>query len=295
VSAFLAIAGDVPRRVRRGWLMWLFFVAIIVLLALVALPLGKAQDVDGTIYATWWGNDMRGDRANPMSLDVAVNGFVGGIFGLFLASYVGVFAGLVLLADAVSSAFAPGQAELNLPKPIPRATIVVARHVGAMAVATFFATLVVGGAFGIAYLRTGVVATKALVCIPVSVAIFGVLHAVGSIVGGLTLHPLLAAFAAVGTWLISIATNVPSWWPEFFDAIGKNNALFGLVIRGVKLTHRILPRAVDLPSLAERVISHKFAEEPLGMSGEVELIGNALVWWGLALALAVLVVRRRDF
>jgi ABC-type transport system involved in multi-copper enzyme maturation permease subunit len=297
VSAFLAIAADVPRKIRRGWLMWILLVLVALILGLTALPLGHGQDPDGTAYCTWFGNDMRAhyqggaiDKSIP--IEEQVGNFVGNFYGYGIACYLGVLAGLILLADAIPSAFAPGQAELNLPKPVHRATIVLARHVGALMVAAFFATLLLGGAVGIAWARTGIFHTTTLVFIPVSVAMFGVLHAAGAISGVWIQNALLAAFASVAIWLASIGTNVSNYFDDY------ENLPYPLIVKvldGLKVAHRVLPRPTDLPPFAQRILLHKLGTGPLGMQGEVELAVQTLVWWGLALGLAVLVLRRRDF
>jgi ABC-type transport system involved in multi-copper enzyme maturation permease subunit len=275
--------------------MWILLVLVALVLAFAAAPLGRGVEADGTGFVTFYGWDMRGNGhdtlVHPSTLQEQVGNYLGGFFGYFMACYLGVLAGLILLADAIPSAFAPGQAELNLPKPVHRATIVLARHFGACAVATGYVTLLVGGAVGIAWARTGVFHAPTLVYIPVSVAIFGVLHAVGAISGVWIQNALLAAFASIAVWLVSIASY-------FLTKEGYERTPYPFVVTlldHLKQARRFLPRPIDLPPLAERLLKHELGTGPLGMTGEVEIAVNTLVWWGLALALAALVLRRRDF
>ncbi|MEZ0228394.1 MAG: ABC transporter permease [Planctomycetota bacterium] len=296
MSAFLALVADVPRRMRTSWISWILIVIMLGLLALFVAPLGVKTDSAGEAFLTYFANDTRpppNSGIAALSMHESLEQYIGQFFGLAIASYCGVFAGLIFLSDAVTSAFAPGQAELNLPKPVHRATIVLARHVGALVVATFFAVLLIGSAVGLAFLRTGIVVWKPFVFVPASVAMFGMLHAFGTIAGVGIQNALLAAFASVGVWLLSIVTKLPEWIP-MLDKI--QYPLLQWVVKGVRIGHRVLPRPIDVPPLAARILEKKFAEGgDFTTASELELIGNTLGWWALGLVLAVLVVRKRDF
>ncbi len=137
---FLAFAFDVPRRLARGKLLWVFLL-VSVLWLLIPLLLAATTDAEGHKVLTFagkpWLDQPRPGQSAPPPIDPEemVRVLIGGIFGVFFACYAGPFSGLVLLADAVPSAFAPGSAEINVPKPVQRSTIVLARHVGALLVA----------------------------------------------------------------------------------------------------------------------------------------------------------------
>ncbi len=296
MSAFMALVADVPRRMRTSWIFWILIVIMLVLLGFFVAPLGQKTDsTSGDVYLVYFGQDTRPPPNSGMpalSMHDSLEQYLGQVFGVAFAAYCGVFAGLIFLADAVTSAFGPGQAELNVPKPVNRATIVLSRHVGALFVATFFAILLVGGAVGLAYLRTGLLVWKPFIFVPTSVAMFGMLHAFGTIAGIGVQNALLAAFASVGVWLLSIVTKIPDWFPAL-DKI--QYPLLQKVLSAVKIIHRVLPRPNDVPGLAERILEKKFADGDITMAMEAELIGNTLGWWAIGLILAVLVVRKRDF
>lgn len=302
MTAFFAIAMDVPRKIRTSWLFWILIVLIALVLAFFGLSINVRPDTDGLV-ATWWGEEIREqalDGFHRADAATKIPEFLGGFVGFFCACFVGVFAGLILLADAVSSAFAAGQAELNLPKPVNRATIVLARHLGALLVATFFATLLVGGGIGVTYLKTKILAVQVFAYIPVSVAIFGILHAFGAISGVMIQNALLAAFASVAMWIVSFATNVPNWqlWTEILKGDITEKVPYPLLVTAVKalrVIHRILPRPTDLLTFSDRILTRKVGVAPYTMASELELVGNTVGWWILALVLAVLVVRKRDF
>lgn len=298
MSAFLAIASDVPRKIRTSWLFWILLTLVALALLFFWASINVKTAPDGRTIGTWFGEEFRETTEDGKFVSGSAERMVpilaGGVIGAFFACYVGVFLGLVLLSDAVTSAFAPGQAELNLPKPMSRGAIVVARHLGAVMVAAFFATLLVGGGVLVTYLKTRIWATEVLIYLPASVAVFAVLHAIGAIASVWIQNALLAVLASVGGFMISFMTNIPNW-KVLGDLDKIPYPLLVKVLKMVKIAHRILPRPTDLPDVGERLLTHKFGAEPLGVSGEVELIGQTLVWWGLALVLAVLVVRRRDF
>ncbi|HZV01673.1 MAG TPA: hypothetical protein VFF73_33490 [Planctomycetota bacterium] len=297
MRAFLALAWDVPRRIRTGWFFWILLLLVAGVLALVALPLGTRTTDDSLLRLTWFGNvvDLPDpDHPGKELIDVkrSIEVYLASFIGIFFGCGFGVFAGLVALADAVSSAFVPGAAEINLPKPVRRGTIIIARHLGALWVATGFAVLLIGGAVAIAALKTGVLAPIPLVYIPVSVASFGVLHAVGSIASSRAPNALVSAFASVGMWLASLATYLPNMIPGAHDLSG----MLKHIVDGVDLLHRVIPRPTDIPGLANRIIEHKFGNAvDVTPAYEYELMGQSAAWWLLALFLAILVARRRDF
>jgi ABC-type transport system involved in multi-copper enzyme maturation permease subunit len=310
VTAFLAILNDVPRRIRTSWVFWILLVLVLLVVGFFAISICVRTGDNGTVM-TWWGEELQdvNDQGHFVHVDVTDEAprFAGGFLGVFCACYVGVFAGLVLLADSVSSAFGPGSAEINVPKPVHRATILVARHVGALAVASFYASVLLGGGLLVVYLRTGVLVPKLLAYIPISVAIFAVLHAIGTIASVAIQNALLGAFASVGIWLVAVASGTGTW--EIFRQLEKGSPLAEKVLTTVRIIHRVLPRPTDLPALGERILTHQFGAEPtaallqalrpgetpLGTLGEFELIANSLVWWVLGLIVASLVIRRRDF
>ncbi len=309
MTAFLAILNDVPRRIRTSWVFWILLVLVLLVVGFFALSINVRTGDNGTVL-TWWGEEVQ-DASEGHFVHVAATeeapAFAGNFLGVFCACYVGVFAGLVLLADSVSSAFGPGSAEINVPKPVHRATILVARHVGALVVASFYATILLGGGLLVVYLKTGILVPKLLAYIPVSVAIFAVLHAIGTIASVAIQNALLGAFASVSIWLMAVASGAGTW--DLFRGLEKDSPLAEKVLTTVRIIHRVLPRPTDLPALGERLLTHKFGveptaamlqalrpgETPLGTLGEVELIANSLVWWVAGLIVASLVIRRRDF
>ena len=91
-------------------------------------------------------------------------------------------------------------------------------------------------------------------------------------------------------WLVSGITEIPETLK-----LDKNPVkLFQHIATVSKLLHRLLPRANDLSSFMQRVFDHK-PLDPIWQSDDIELAANLLVWWVLALLVACLVVRRRDF
>jgi ABC-type transport system involved in multi-copper enzyme maturation permease subunit len=296
---FLALALDVPKRLARGWVLWILL-GLTLLSLLLPLGLHVAHDKAQNPYITIFGLLGRpdpGEGAVTLApedgatlLRQEVIDFVGGLFGIALASYIGVFTGLVFFADAVTSAFAPGAAEITLTKPVLRSTVVLARFVGAVAVAAAFATLLVGGAILIAYARTGVSVATVLWTIPISVLQFAVLYAIGS-AGGVTFrNALVAAFLGLSPWLAGGITTLLGKFDKsivpFFKFVGEVSLK----------AHRVLPRAGDLADLAGRMTSGNFGDKAAGgTAGEAELVVNCLVWLGLGLGLAMLSVRRQDY
>lgn len=295
MSAFLAVAADVPRKIRTSWLFWILLVLGVGIILFLGLSVNVKPDKDVGQVATFWGQEIKDQEAAfaRASAEKMIAFFIGSFLDFFVC-YAGVFAGLVLMADAVTSAFGPGQAELNIPKPVHRATLILARHTGALFVATFFAVLVVAGTTLTVYLRTKIFVPHFLALIPVSVAGFAILHALGAISGIVMRNALFGVFGSVGVWIVAVVSNIPNW-PLLKDFEKIDYPLLVTFIKALRVTHRILPRPNDLPDLSERIMIGKFGVAPHELRNELELIGNALGWWALALVLAILVVRRRDF
>lgn len=290
MRAFRTLALDVPRRFRSGWIVWILLVLGLLALAFGAGSIGVGGEGEAR-FATLFGKEMGappGGRTPP--LELLLRDYVGGLFAVFLACYVGAFSGLIFLADAVPSAFQPGAAELVVPKPLPRAAIVLARHVGALVVAGAFALLIVGGAFAIVRVRTGIALWSVLWGIPCSLAVFGLLHAVGSLAGALSRNAFLGAFASLAVWTASIVTAKVSG-----ALVGGPPGVFKTIGEVCRVAHRILPRAYDLQVLAERLIENELGSvQAGGTSGEVELVLQCVAWWGVALGVTILAVRKRD-
>lgn len=303
MGPFLTVALDVPRRMARSKLLWLLVVVTGILLLAAAVPLGFGKDGAGKPIVQYLSFELGPlDPADPESPFKWASSYLTLIFAKYLACYLGVFCGLLLLADAVPNAFAPGSAEVVLPKPVHRATIVCARELGAVLVALGLATFLVGGATGIVFLRTGIFCPMVLVTIPIGVLEFAALHALGTVVGLAFQSPLLGAFASAFVWIASGLTGYVAGLGAALG-IGKPDAphdtrtsLMELTVHVARVAHRTLPRAADIPDLVERIPTRNWGTVPeLGVAGEVEILAQATLWVALALVLASLVVRKRDY
>ena len=269
MRAAWTLALDVPKRLARGRIAWVL--VVVNALAILGVAGGVGAGEHGLAF---WGAELGLTLAN----------LLGAVFGLALASVLGVVTGLMLLADAATSAFAPGAAECTLPKPVSRATVVIARFLGAVLTAAAFATFVVGGAVLLARLRAGELATSVLWAIPVSVFAFAVLHALGNVSGLAFRNALASALVGPVVWIVSGATKGLS---ELSMSPAAGLKAIG---HAAEIAHRVLPRAWDYPFLAHRLISGA-----TDARSEAELIANGLVWLGLSLGLACLSVRRQDY
>lgn len=287
---FRVLAGEVPRRLLRGWLFWILLLAIALAILVGAAPLGRATDRSGAEMLTFGGSPLQLKEVEP-PFHESLRGYLLGLFGWFFAGSAGVLTGLILLADAVTSAFAPGAAELNVPKPVDRATIVLARHAGAVLVAALLATLVVAGGVATAKLRTGELVLEALLPIPFVVASFAVCHAIGAGAAVAAQNALVGAGASIAPLMASALLRI---LVDFEKPLA--TMVPGFVTAAVKVLHRVLPRPMELPSLGIRIADGTFASTGAGgTTGELELIANVLLWWGVALGVSVVVVKRRDF
>ncbi|MBI3723998.1 MBL fold metallo-hydrolase [bacterium] len=251
IRPFLALAFDVPRRMSRGKVFWIFaFLCLLTLCLAFALSVRKAES--GKEYLTWFGQPDYPPPGFPPIRD-ELQDFLMQLFG-FLTLYAGVLSGLVIFSDVATNAFAPGSAELNVPKPIHRGAIVAARHLGAVLMASGFALLEVGGAVTLTWLKTGVFVSEVLWVIPISILLFAVLHAVGTIGSLATQNAFFGVLMSIGAWVSSYGTDLLA---KKLPALGAMKVLEHAG-KFAGIAHRLLPRASDLRDLLDRLISGTF-------------------------------------
>jgi ABC-type transport system involved in multi-copper enzyme maturation permease subunit len=295
MGPFVTIALDVPRRLARNKILWLLVVVIGLLLVFGAAPIGF--DTEGKLdLLTYWGKELSKPlEPEPDFRFKIATSFLTLVFAKALASCAGVFTGILLLADAVTSAFAPGAAEVTLPKPVSRGAIVLARHLGAVLVALGLVTFLVGGAVAILYVRTGELCLSVLVAIPLTVLQFAVLHAVGTISGLVFQNAFLGALASAGVWVASWLTGLVGALAGALDPAKPHDDILTIATRVAAVAHRTIPRAADFPDLVQRIPTRNFGTLPGGVASEVEIMAQALLWTGFALGVATLIVSRRDY
>jgi ABC-type transport system involved in multi-copper enzyme maturation permease subunit len=196
---------------------------------------------------------------------------------------------LVLSADAVPRAFLPGAAEITLTKPIGRWEVVVARALGAIALALALELLLVGGAAGAAWVRTGVSTARLLAAVPALVLAFTVLHALATLAGIVVRNPTWGLLGGFGGLIFSAILSATHYMLQNFqDTLGQPVMAGGE--RLVSVVRAVLPRPADVFELAFRL----GAREPL-VASDALVVANAVLWSVLAYAVAIRIVNSRDY
>jgi len=203
-----------------------------------------------------------------------------------VASLFGVATGLVLVADAVPSAFAPGAAELLAPRPLPRAGIVLGRFAGGLA----FGLVQAGWLVGLTIVAFGLR--------------FGVwLPELGLTLGGLLLKfaVLLALATLAGTWARSALVGVVAAGLIWAGSYGVNTAR-NAVAHGdappafeepIAWVQRLFPQVPHCGELAGVPLSTSADPEIPGFSPWV-VLAQGVAWTAGPLLLTCAVVDRRD-
>lgn len=290
--AWTALALDVPRRLARGRvLIGLIFIVIVAAgflggsTTVEVVETGKAalpktrillfgtqtHAVDGT------------NAVEPLLYHLSII-FVG-LWGTILLPTTL----LVLTADAVVRAFQPGAAEITLTKPIGRWEIVASRALGAVGLACAMELLLLGGAAGAAWGRTGVPTIHLLAALPALGLSFAVMHALATLSGTMLRNSTWGLLGGFGGLILSVLLSMSHWIVTSYEDAVLHTRIYGDGAKLVTVVRDVFPRLSDGFELAFRLGSAKPFEP-----GDQWVVLNLVLWMLLPYCLTILIVRSRD-
>ena len=286
--ANLTLAWDVLAESARGRFLWIYLALASAVTLVCALGIGL-ETVGERTSLLFLGTELNrsGDIAQiarPALLLTFYN------FALVMSSwgFVGVVLGLFATCGSVSDAFAPGQAELILPRPISRGEVVLARFAGGLG----FAMVCVGWpcllAFLVAGIKHGVWWPEFLLVAPALLIKFAVLLSICTLVTVWAQNRMFGLAAAMFSWLGSFLLN--SLQSRLLATKTDSSSAFGELGAQVTWAQRLLPQISD-----HDVYAHHFAAQPMEVSSDLRLLGvQAVVWIVGPLLLTIWLCSRRD-
>ncbi len=129
-----------------------------------------------------------------------IHSWLGETLASWICGFVGIFIGLVMTCNYITSASERGSVELTLSRPIPRPIVVLSEYTAGLIVVGVLTAVVMGGSWFALGLRLGVWSPGYLVPILIVVAKFAIVSAVGMLFALLGRHWALAIMIPIGFW-----------------------------------------------------------------------------------------------
>jgi hypothetical protein len=286
VSPHLALAGDVLVRAARTRVLWVYLILGSLVAAAIPAGIEFTEVAPDRWQLRFFVLDLPprgGDGARAacvLELAYMLLYRIGGV------SLFGVGLGVLATQNAVASAFAPGTAELILPRPISRAGVALSRFAGALA----FGLIQAGWASVVLFLGAGAVhgvwRYELLVLGPCVVFKLALVLALATLAVVATRSRVLGILAGGGLWLSSFAVD------QVLDGVrGGEEGVLTQLAPHVTWAQRLLPRISGQDLLAEQLIYGQVEAPVASLLGTLAQGG---AWTALALAATVLLLQRRD-
>lgn len=234
------------------------------------------------------GWEVKADRTNgpaeaaPRLVLILVHG----VLVHFLAATLGIAIGLVLVADAVPSAFDRGAADVLLSRPVRRADVVLGRFAGAVAFGALQAGWLVGLAVLLFGLKLGLWLPAALLMVLPLLLKFTLLLAAASFVGVLLRSWPLGLVAAGLMWVGSYATNLT--WLAARESTDPRLLPIATWLR------RVAPQVPHIDPLAGLLVGNPAAAAEVPGYAPWEVVAQDGAWIVVFLAATCAVVARRE-
>ncbi len=252
-----------------------FFVVSSIVLALLLLAL-NVDAVDGALASvTLFGKEAQGFEIDMRRLVIGIEAALA--TGLFTG---GLFFSIFATASLVPNMLEKGNIDWLLAKPISRPQLLVGRYLGGLTIVAFNVFYLIGGAWLILSLKTGIWHTPFLISGVMIAAVFAVIFAFMVFLGVALQN---SAVAIMGAYLIIFFSPLLFQRDRIYALL--SNKIYQWLLDGL---YFLTPRTFEIGDMARKMVM----AEALG---SLNPLWHSLLLGGVFFSSAMLIFKRKNF